>query len=83
MENSYKSEWTKFFEAAFASDPKCPLVLRRTAERLCRAYGIRGSCDPMYMVNVIAQELGLGDGKGNFDEQAISALDRLIVKRSL
>ena len=26
-----------------------------------------GLCDPMYIMNVIAFELGIGDGKGNFN----------------
>jgi len=26
----------------------------------------QGICDPAYIINVIAYELGVGDGKGNF-----------------
>lgn len=60
-----------FFKEAFT----CPMTgqpyhvpenIKRLAIRICRAYGIRGICDPMYIVNVIAFELGLGDGQGNF-----------------
>lgn len=41
--------------------------LRRISERLCRSYGIRGSCDPMYIANIIAFELGLGNGQSHFN----------------
>lgn len=27
----------------------------------------QGICDPMYIMNVIAFELGIGDGKGHFN----------------
>ena len=27
----------------------------------------QGLCDPMYIMNTIALELGIGDGKGNFN----------------
>jgi len=27
----------------------------------------QGLCDPMYMINVIAYELGIGDGQSNFN----------------
>ena len=27
----------------------------------------QGVCDPMYIMNVICLELGVGDGEGNFD----------------
>ena len=56
-----------FFDKAFANT-ETPENLRRLAARLCRSYGIRGICDPMYIANVIACELGIGDGHGNFNE---------------
>lgn len=60
-----------FFKEAF-TDPitrqtyQVPEDIKRLATRLCRSYGIRGICDPMYIANVIAFELCLGDGQGNF-----------------
>ena len=44
-------------------------ISERLAERLCRSYGILGLCDPAYIANVIAVELGLGDGLGKFEEK--------------
>lgn len=45
-----------------------PEDIKRLATRLCRSYGINGLCDPMYIANVIALELGRGDGQSNFFE---------------
>jgi hypothetical protein len=61
-----------FFDEAFTNtitrQPQIvPEDIKRLSIRLCRAYGIRGICDPMYIANVIAFELGLGDGCGKFD----------------
>jgi len=47
---------------------KIPANLRHLSERICRSYGIDGICDPMYLANIIALELGLGDGQSNFLE---------------
>ena len=55
----------EFFAEAFAGYD-VPADLRRAAERLCVAYGIRGICDPMYIANVIAMELGRGNGQSEF-----------------
>jgi hypothetical protein len=60
-----------FFDNAFTNpvtkEPyKIPPELRKASERICCSYGIRGICDPMYIANVIAKELGLGDGGSNF-----------------
>lgn len=60
-----------FFKEAF-TDPitrqtcALPPTIKQAATRICRAYGIRGICDPMYIANVIAFELGMGDGRSNF-----------------
>lgn len=66
---------TAFFDDAFTNPTTkvpydVPKDLRRLSERLCRSYGIRGCCDPMYIANVIAVELGLGDGYSNFKPEA-------------
>lgn len=58
----------KFFDRAFAG-MNIPEDFRRLSERLCVSYGINGFCDPGYIANVIAFELGLGDGKGHFTKQ--------------
>lgn len=63
---------SEFFIEAF-TDPvtrepyEVPIALKRLAIRICRSYGIRGVCDPMYIANVAAMELGLGDGQSNFN----------------
>ena len=43
-----------------------PLGLRIAAQRICTSYDIQGICDPMYIANVIAVELGIGDGQSTF-----------------
>ncbi len=63
---------TRFFAEAFTNPVSrkpysLPENLKRVSTRLCRSYGIRGLCDPMYIANVIAVELGLGDGLSNFN----------------
>ena len=63
--NKQDKEW---FDRCFETQLNTPAQLRRLVERLCRLYGIRGLCDPAYISNVIAVELGLGDGLGNFKE---------------
>jgi len=74
-------EW---FDAAFAGladGQTLPPQLRRLAERFCRDFGVCGICDPMYIVNVAAFELGMGDGLSNFRLAWIApqpaAVDRL------
>lgn len=59
----------EFFDEAFRSMPEVPADIRRLSERLCRAYGIRGICDPGYIANVIAVELGRGDGRSTFYDE--------------
>ena len=46
----------------------------RVVKALKRIYGSypadcmpQGTADPMYIMNIIALELGIGDGQGNFD----------------
>jgi len=46
-----------------------PEDIKCCAIRLTRSYGIRGICDPMYFANIIALELGRGDGQGSFTER--------------
>ena len=67
-----KEQDEAFFKEAFGLVPNIPKGLKVLATRICRAYGIRGICDPAYIANVIAFELGLGDGQGNFTEKDVS-----------
>ena len=55
-----------FFKEAFKGH-NVPENLKRLSARLCRSYGIKGICDPMYIANIIALELGIGDGQSNFN----------------
>lgn len=64
--NEYNAEDKKFFDAAFKGIP-VPADIRRLSERICRSYGIRGICDPAYIANIIAVELGRGDGLSHFN----------------
>jgi hypothetical protein len=64
-EMKYSEENQTFFDKAFEGY-EVPINIKKLAMRLCRSYGIEGTCDPMYISNVIAFELGLGDGSGNF-----------------
>jgi len=59
-----------FFEEAFRGTD-CPADLKRAATRICRSYGINGICDPVYIANVIAVEIGRGDGQSNFNNETI------------
>jgi hypothetical protein len=47
-----------------------PERVRKAIQRVYGAYPPeclpQGICDPMYILNVIAFELGIGDGQGNF-----------------
>lgn len=54
-------------------DGPMPADLRQLSESLCRRFDIRGICDPMYIANVAAYELGRGDGRGAFHEPDLQA----------
>ncbi|HHW36819.1 MAG TPA: hypothetical protein GXX18_06200 [Bacillales bacterium] len=56
----------KSFDEAFKGY-SVPSNIRMTSEEICKEFNINGICDPMYISNVIANELGLGDGCGNFN----------------
>jgi len=59
-----------FFDEAFAiSDKHVPAKLRTAVEKIVRAYDIQGICDPMWIANVIACELRLGDGLSHFNAE--------------
>ncbi len=47
--------------------PRCvPQQIANASKGICAAHQIKGACDPMYIANVIAFELGAGDGQGRF-----------------
>lgn len=63
----------QFFDEAFTNPVtreayEVPEDIKRLSMRVCRSYGIRGICDPMYIANVIAFELERGDGQSNFGD---------------
>lgn len=77
--NDLAAKKKAFFDDAFTNPVKktpydIPPELRKLSERLCHAYGINGVCDPMYIANVIAFELGLGDGCSNFNHEKFKNL---------
>ncbi len=63
-----------WFDQCFG-DVDVPPDLRATSEALCRRFLIKGICDPMYIANVLAAELGRGDGQGQFHAADSDARD--------
>jgi len=59
----------KFIDEAFKG-VNCPDSHKKAMQRIYGAYPAeclpRGICDPVYMLNVLCLELGIGDGKSNF-----------------
>ena len=51
--------------------PDTPERVKNAIKRIYNAYPLdympQGVCDPMYIMNIIALELGIGDGQGNFN----------------
>lgn len=56
----------RFFEEAF-KDYQVPPKIRAFAEAFCIRFNVRGICDPAYCANIVALELKVGDGCGQFD----------------
>jgi hypothetical protein len=50
-----------------------PEKVKNAIKRIYSAYPDdcmpQGICDPMYIMNIICLELGIGDGQGNFNIQ--------------
>ena len=48
-----------------------PIQARKAITRIYQSYPAEclpsGLCDPMYILNIMAYELGVGDGHGNFN----------------
>jgi hypothetical protein len=59
-----------WFDDAFTDKDSKPLLvpakLREFSESVCRSFDLRGVCDPLYIANVAAVELGLGEGDSTF-----------------
>jgi hypothetical protein len=64
------------FEGA---SPSMPSDLRRFSESVCNRFSISGICDPMYIANVTAFEMGKGDGCSNFHAMDAEARERFTV----
>ena len=62
-----------FWKAAFEKtgnkevDPRIKKAIMRVYESYPMKCMPNGTCDPMYIMNVIAMELGIGDGCGKFN----------------
>lgn len=69
---------TEFFKEAF-NNYYVPSNIKNASESICIKFKIKGICDPMYIANNIAYELGTGDGCGNFNdnEPNLSKLEHL------
>ena len=59
--------WEKRFDNV---SHEVPERVKKAIKRIYNAYPVdcmpQGTCDPMYIMNVLAYELGFGDGQGNF-----------------
>lgn len=62
--SSYRKR--RFFDRAFESDSP-PVRLRAFAEWFCLNADVNGISDPMWICNIVAYEVGVGDGLGCFD----------------
>lgn len=68
LNDENEAHWNEAFTNPVTQEPyQIPENLKRVATRICQSYGIRGICDPMYIANVIAVELRLGDGQSHFN----------------
>ena len=67
----YSEEWFNecFSNSVDGTPYDIPADIRRAAEHIVRSYGIKGVCDPMYIANSIALELGFGDGQSHFEKR--------------
>lgn len=62
-----------------------PESIKQTSIDICTKYNIKGISDPMYISNVIANELGLGDGSHNFykDVSIVGSIKKLSTRLTL
>lgn len=66
-----------WFDDTFRGMESLPASLRQASEEIVKTYDIRGSADPGYIANVIAVELGIGDGEGHFEDRQPNLHDGL------
>lgn len=71
--NKLRKQDEDFFQEAFEGY-NVPEKIKTASIAICRSCGIRGICDPMYIANIIAMSLGLGDGKSNFYDNSRSVV---------
>lgn len=69
IEMKYATEyWEKRFEVY--KNPQVPEKVKAAIKKVYNSYPKeclpQGLCDPMYIINTICLELGIGDGKGRF-----------------
>lgn len=69
----------EFFDEAFKGY-EVPKNIKESSIKICNRFNINGICDPMYISNVIAYELNIGDGQGNFNNNKIDMtnFDKLV-----
>ncbi len=58
-------DWIEFFIGA-SNEMAVPDDIRRAAKAIIDTYGLCGICDPVCIANMIAIEMGRGDGNNNF-----------------
>lgn len=59
--------WEKRFEFCDNVPDKVKNAIKRVYSSYPKECLPQGICDPMYIMNVICLELGIGDGQGNFN----------------
>ena len=61
----------KYWQERFEKDT--PERVKRAIKRVYHSYPVdcmpQGTCDPLYIMNVICRELGVGDGEHHFNLQ--------------
>jgi len=62
--NYTKEYWDKRLEGV--NNNKVKTAIKRIFESYPEECMPQGICDPMYIMNVLCFELGIGDGQGNF-----------------
>ena len=65
-EDKHINTWTVVVTWPDEKDGAVPEGLKSAIMKITELYGINGVCDEMYMTNVVARELGIGDGNSNF-----------------
>ena len=72
-----------WYDNCFEGAVDLPDAIRQASESICDRFTISGVCDPMYIANVTAFELGCGDGQGTFflaDHEAREEFDARLLR---